>query len=81
MLHPRLPIGALVKRSGVAASALRFYESQGLIKSTRNPAGRRMFTTDVLRRVAFNRVARGTAYARCYLESARICYIVCGQAT
>jgi len=56
--HPGLPIGLLAKRSGVAASALRFYESQGLIKSTRSPAGRRMFTRDVLRRVAFIRVAQ-----------------------
>jgi MerR family transcriptional regulator, redox-sensitive transcriptional activator SoxR len=58
MIHPALPIGVLAKRSGVAASALRFYESQGLIKSTRSPAGRRMFTRDVLRRVAFIRVAQ-----------------------
>jgi MerR family redox-sensitive transcriptional activator SoxR len=56
--HPGLPIGLLAKRSGVAASALRFYETQGLIKSTRSPAGRRMFTRDVLRRVAFIRVAQ-----------------------
>ena len=58
MTHPGLPIGLLAKRSGVAASALRFYETQGLIKSTRSPAGRRMFTCDVLRRVAFIRVAQ-----------------------
>ena len=58
MTHPGLPIGLLAKRSGVAASALRFYETQGLIKSTRSPAGRRMFTRDVLRRVAFIRVAQ-----------------------
>jgi len=56
--HPGLPIGLLAKRSGVAASALRFYETQGLIKSTRSPAGRRVFTRDVLRRVAFIRVAQ-----------------------
>jgi MerR family transcriptional regulator, redox-sensitive transcriptional activator SoxR len=58
MTHPRLPIGALAKRSGVAASALRFYETQGLIKSTRSAAGRRMFSRDALRRVAFIRVAQ-----------------------
>jgi MerR family redox-sensitive transcriptional activator SoxR len=58
MTHTGLPIGALAKRSGVAASALRFYEAQGLIKSTRSPAGRRMFTRDVLRRVAFIRIAQ-----------------------
>jgi MerR family transcriptional regulator, redox-sensitive transcriptional activator SoxR len=58
MTHPALPIGVLAKRSGVAASALRFYETQGLIKSTRSPAGRRIFTRDALRRVAFIRVAQ-----------------------
>jgi MerR family redox-sensitive transcriptional activator SoxR len=58
MPHPALPIGVLAKRSGVAASALRFYESQGLIKSARSPAGRRVFARDALRRVAFIRVAQ-----------------------
>jgi MerR family transcriptional regulator, redox-sensitive transcriptional activator SoxR len=58
MTHPGLPIGLLAKRSGVAASALRFYEALGLIKSTRSPAGRRLFSRDVLRRVAFIRVAQ-----------------------
>jgi MerR family transcriptional regulator, redox-sensitive transcriptional activator SoxR len=55
MTHPRLPIGT---RSGVSASALRFYEAEGLIKSTRSLAGRRLFARDVLRRVAFIRVAQ-----------------------
>lgn len=58
MAHSLLPIGALAKRSGVKASTLRFYESLGLIKSTRSQAGRRMFSRDVLRRVAFIRVAQ-----------------------
>ena len=58
MTDPRLPIGALARRSGVAASALRFYETEGLINSTRSPAGRRMFARDALRRVAFIRVAQ-----------------------
>jgi MerR family transcriptional regulator, redox-sensitive transcriptional activator SoxR len=58
MLRPTIPIGALAKRSGIAASALRFYEAQGLIKSTRSAGGRRVFTRDALRRVAFIRVAQ-----------------------
>jgi MerR family redox-sensitive transcriptional activator SoxR len=58
MIRPKLAIGALAKRSGVAASALRFYEQEGLIGSTRNQAGRRMFARDALRRVAFIRVAQ-----------------------
>lgn len=52
-------ISDVARRSGVAASALRFYETAGLIRSTRLPGRQRQFTRDVLRRVAFIRVAQG----------------------
>lgn len=58
MSRAMIAIGALAKRSGIAASALRFYETQGLISSTRSAGGRRLFTRDALRRVAFIRVAQ-----------------------
>jgi MerR family transcriptional regulator, redox-sensitive transcriptional activator SoxR len=48
-----LPIGEVARRSGVAASALRFYEERGLITSERAGSGRRMFPRPVLRRIAF----------------------------
>jgi MerR family redox-sensitive transcriptional activator SoxR len=48
-----LTIGEVAARSGVAASALRFYEEQGLIASERNDAGHRRYARSVLRRVAF----------------------------
>lgn len=48
-----LPIGEVVKRSGVAASALRFYEERGLITSERAGSGRRQYPRPVLRRIAF----------------------------
>jgi MerR family redox-sensitive transcriptional activator SoxR len=48
-----LTIGEVARRSGVAASALRFYEERGLIRSVRNPGGRRRFPRAVIRRVAF----------------------------
>ena len=51
-------IGELARRSGVAASALRFYEVQGLLTSQRNPAGRRQYARGDLRRVAFIRAAQ-----------------------
>jgi MerR family transcriptional regulator, redox-sensitive transcriptional activator SoxR len=54
----RISIGELAKRSGVAASALRFYEDEGLIESTRTQGQQRQFKRDVLRRVAFIRVAQ-----------------------
>jgi MerR family redox-sensitive transcriptional activator SoxR len=53
-----LPIGEVATRSGVAASALRFYESEGLIAAERSTGGRRMFRRHVLRRIAFIRVAQ-----------------------
>jgi MerR family redox-sensitive transcriptional activator SoxR len=48
-----LTIGEVAKRSGVASSALRFYEAQGLISSFRAGSGHRRFPRSVLRRIAF----------------------------
>ena len=48
-----LPIGEVSRRSGVASSALRFYEQRGLISSERAGSGHRRFPRAVLRRIAF----------------------------
>ncbi len=48
-----LPIGEVARRSGVAASALRFYEQRGLISSERAGSGHRQYPRPVLRRIAF----------------------------
>ena len=48
-----LTIGELSARSGVAASALRFYEQRGLITAERAASGHRRFPRSVIRRVAF----------------------------
>lgn len=48
-----LTIGELAERSGVATSALRFYEERGLLKSMRTNAGHRRFRRAEMRRVAF----------------------------
>src|SRR5215472_17320301 len=48
-----LTISEVSRRSGVAASALRFYEQKGLIKSDRAGSGHRRYPRAVLRRVAF----------------------------
>jgi MerR family transcriptional regulator, redox-sensitive transcriptional activator SoxR len=48
-----LTIGEVSRRSGVAASALRFYEDRGLISSERSGAGHRRYARPVLRRIAF----------------------------
>jgi MerR family transcriptional regulator, redox-sensitive transcriptional activator SoxR len=48
-----LTIGEVARRSGVAASALRFYEERGLIASVRAGSGHRRYPRLVLRRIAF----------------------------
>ena len=48
-----MTIGEVAARSGVATSALRFYEDQGLIAAERTDAGHRRYPRSVLRRVAF----------------------------
>lgn len=48
-----LTIGQVARRSGVAASALRFYEERGLITAQRAGSGHRRFPRAVLRRIAF----------------------------
>jgi len=48
-----LTIGEVARRSGVASSALRFYEERGLITSMRAGSGHRRYPRPVLRRIAF----------------------------
>jgi MerR family redox-sensitive transcriptional activator SoxR len=48
-----LTIGDVARRSGVASSALRFYEERGLIASQRAGSGHRRYPRAVLRRIAF----------------------------
>jgi MerR family transcriptional regulator, redox-sensitive transcriptional activator SoxR len=53
-----LAIGEVSARSGLAVSAIRFYEDKGLIFSTRTAGGQRRFRRDVLRRLAFIQAAQ-----------------------
>jgi MerR family redox-sensitive transcriptional activator SoxR len=53
-----MTIGEVAERAGVNTSALRFYEREGLIESTRSDGGQRRYERDVLRRVAFVRAAQ-----------------------
>ena len=57
-IHKELSVGEVAERSGVAVSAIHFYESKGLIKSRRNQGNQRRYTRDVLRRVAVIKVAQ-----------------------
>lgn len=56
--HDLLTIGEVVQRSGFPASALRFYEREGLLRTTRTSGGQRRYERSVLRRLAFIRAAR-----------------------
>ena len=58
MTSQALLIGEVVRRSGTAASALRYYEREGLISSDRSAGGQRRYERAVLRRLAFIRAAR-----------------------
>src|SRR5471030_2670493 len=57
-LHKELTVGEVATRSGVAVSALHFYETKGLIKSYRNQGNQRRYPREVLRRVALIKVAQ-----------------------
>ncbi|WP_270888701.1 redox-sensitive transcriptional activator SoxR [Pedococcus sp. 5OH_020] len=52
-----LTVSEVARRSGFAASALRYYEEQGLIQSARTSGGQRRYRRSVLRRLAFIRAA------------------------
>ncbi|MFJ9458110.1 redox-sensitive transcriptional activator SoxR [Kitasatospora sp. NPDC101447] len=64
-----LTIGQLADRSGLAASALRYYESLGLIHATRTTGGQRRYTRGTLRRIAFIRAAQRVGLS---LDEARV---------
>jgi MerR family redox-sensitive transcriptional activator SoxR len=53
-----LTVGQLAERSGVAVSALHFYEAKGLIRSRRTTGNQRRYHRDTLRRVAFIRISQ-----------------------
>jgi MerR family redox-sensitive transcriptional activator SoxR len=58
MMQKELSVGEVAKRSGVAVSALHFYEQRGLIRSNRTSGNQRRYGRDVLRRIAVIRVAQ-----------------------
>ncbi len=56
--HGGLSVGEIATRSGVAISALHFYETKGRIRSTRNAGNQRRYSREVLRRVSIIKVAQ-----------------------
>ncbi|MER6396777.1 redox-sensitive transcriptional activator SoxR [Kitasatospora sp. NPDC001603] len=67
--HDLLTIGQLSERSGLATSALRYYEKLELIHATRTTGGQRRFTRGTLRRIAFVRAAQRVGLS---LDEARV---------
>ena len=58
MVRAVLSVGEVAKRSGLAVSAIHFYEAQCFIKSTRTAGNQRRYPREVLRRVAVIKVAQ-----------------------
>lgn len=58
-----LPIGIVARRSGLAVSALRFYEANGLITAARTEGGQRRYRRDVLRRLAVIQAAQQVGFS------------------
>lgn len=54
----QLTIGQVAARSGIAVSALHYYEREGLISSARTSGNQRRYARDVLRRLAFIRASQ-----------------------
>ena len=65
-----LAIGEVAARSGMAPSALRYYEQQGLIAAVRTPGGARRFPRGVLRRLAVVRAARNVGLSLTEIRAA-----------
>jgi MerR family transcriptional regulator, redox-sensitive transcriptional activator SoxR len=65
-----LTIGEVSARSGVASSALRFYERQGLIATTRTEGNQRRYDRGVLRRIAFIQAGRAAAVSLADINAA-----------
>ena len=65
-----LTIGEVAARSGVAASALRFYERRGLIAAARSDGNQRRYDRSVLRRIAFVQAGRAAGITLSEIGSA-----------
>jgi MerR family transcriptional regulator, redox-sensitive transcriptional activator SoxR len=66
----QLTIGELSERSGVAASAIRYYESRGLVRARRTTGNQRRYARAELRRLAFIRTAQRVGLSLEEIESA-----------
>jgi MerR family redox-sensitive transcriptional activator SoxR len=65
-----LSVGQVAARAGLAPSAVRWYEQQGLVSSTRTAGGARRYPRSVLRRLAFVRAAQNVGLSLAEIRSA-----------
>jgi MerR family redox-sensitive transcriptional activator SoxR len=65
-----IPIGALSRRTGLAVSAIRFYESKGLLTSLRTPGNQRRFLRSDIRRLSFILIAQRLGLGLIEIEQA-----------
>ena len=69
-----LPIGRIAERTGLAVSAIRYYEAEGLVRPIRSEAGQRQFRRSDIRRISFVKIAQelGFTLAEIRAEMARL---------
>lgn len=65
-----LSVGQVAQRSGVAVSALHYYERHGLISSTRSATNQRRYDRGTLRRLAFIRASQGVGISLAQIRAA-----------
>ncbi len=65
-----IPIGALARRTGIAVSAIRFYEAKGLIQSLRTAGNQRRFLRSDIRRLSFILIAQRLGLGLVEIEEA-----------
>lgn len=69
-LTTSLSIGALANRTGLAITAIRYYEEEGLITSTRNAGGQRRFTRSDIRRLSFVKISQNLGFSLAQIREA-----------
>ena len=63
MIKRGLSIGEIGDRTGLAPSALRYYESEGLVRPSRSAGGTRQFERSDIRRLSFVKIAQGLGFS------------------
>ena len=65
-----LSIGQLARRTGISVSAIRFYESRGLVRADRGPGNQRRFARSDIRRLSFALIAQQVGLSIAEIEAA-----------